>query len=571
MNKLLWVFLLALLISGCSGLTHDTAERQPFEILDTPLPEVRYEQGQLNREILVDLLTAEMSGHIGLYDDALELYLNQARSTRDAAVAERATRIAQFMRNSEAVLTSAKLWADAAPEQQEPRELLAGILLHEGRFNEALPWLETLLSDQESDAALLISSQAETIDPTTASQYLQLIERILTEQPLRTDLHLATGLLLLRIDESDAAMRAFDRGLAIEPYQPQLVMQKVELLRQLNEITPALQLINRAALRHPESNQLQIQQAQLLMLSGQFQRAEQLMTTLIEERRRDTQLHLYFALLLLDHEQYESSREMLESLKLKSPENPEIDFYLGHLAQQRGDRELALSYYSAVEQGNTFLQARARMLELLNDPAYQARVENTINKAITLQPGLRTGLVIVLAEWYRTHDLKPLALDRLSNEIGKSPTDTRLIYTRALFYEPEHPDKTLRDLQRVLEIDPDNPVFLNALGYTLTIHTDDYETAHSLISRALEQQPNDAATLDSMGWVLFKLDRADEALFFLQRAYDLFPDPEVVAHLVRVLHHLGRIDDAQSLLTHYLSKMPDDRHLLDALMRIDVE
>ncbi|WP_151670563.1 tetratricopeptide repeat protein [Nitrincola schmidtii] len=571
MNKLLWVLLLTLLISGCSGLTHDTTETQPFDVLDTPLPEVKYEQGQLNREILVDLITAEMSGHIGLYDDALSLYLNQARNTQDAAVAERATRIAQFMRNSKAVITSAKLWADAAPHSQEPRELLAGILLHEGRFNEALPWLETLLIDAESDAALLISSQAETIDPTTASQYLELIETILVEQPQRTDLHLATGLLFIRIGEEDAAMRAFDRGLMIEPYQPQLVMQKVELLRQRDEITPALQLINRAALRHPESNQLQIQQAQLLMLSGQFQRAEQLMTSLLEERHRDTQLHLYFALLLLDHQQYESSRDLLESLKLKSPDNPEVDFYLGHLAQQRGDRELALSYYSAVEQGNTFLQARARMLELFNDPAYQARVENTINKAITLQPGLRTGLVIVLAEWYKTHDLKPLALERLTNEINKSPTDTRLLYTRALFHEPEQPEKTLSDLRRVLELDPDNPVFLNALGYTMTVHTDDYETAHSLISRALEQQPNDAATLDSMGWVLFKLNRADEALFFLQRAYDLFPDPEVVAHLVRVLNHLGRHDDATTLLEDYLSRMPDNRHLLDALERIEIE
>lgn len=571
MNKLLWVFLLALLISGCSGLTHDTTEMQPFVVLDTPLPEVKYEQGQLNRDILADLLTAEMSGHIGSYEDALNLYLYQAHNTQDAAVAERATRIAQFMRNSDAVLTAAKFWIDAAPLLPEPRELVAGILLHEGRFDEALPWLETLLKDIESDASLLISSQAESIDPTTANHYLELIEKVITEQPQRTDLYLASGLLFLRINEPDAAMRAFDRGLAVEPYQPQLVMQKVELLRQRNDISAALQLINRATLRHPESNQLPIQQVQLLILSGQFQRAEQLMTSLLDERHDDTQLHLYFALLLLDHEQFESSRALLESLKLKSPNNPEVDFYLGHLAQQRGDRELALSYYSAVEHGNTFLQAQARMLEIFNDPNDQARAENTINKAITVQPSLRTGLVIILAEWYKTHNLKALALDRLTSEINKAPTDTRLIYTRALFYEPEQPEKTLSDLQRVIELDPDNPVFLNALGYTLTTHTEDYENAHMLISRALEQQPNDPATLDSMGWVLFKLNRADEALFFLQRAYDLFPDPEVVAHLVKVLHHLGRENDAQTLLEDYLTKMPDNRHLLNAMEKIGVE
>ena len=571
MNKLLWVFILALLTSGCSGLTHDTTPNKRFDTIEPSLTEVSYEQGQLNREILADLLTAEMSGHVGQYEDALNLYLNQARLTKDAAIAERATRIAQFMRNSDAVTTSAKLWVDAAPHLQEPRELLAGILLQEGRFNEALPWLEALLSDKESDAALLIGSQVDTIDPATASEYLTLINTILAEQPERTDLYLAMGLLHLRLDNTEAALRTFDKGLSVEPYQPQLVMQKVEILRQQNSISSALQLINRTALRHPENNQLQIQQAQLLMLAGQFQRAEQLMSSLLEERHRDTELHLYFALLLLDHEQFDTSRVYLEALKLKAPNNPEVDFYLGHLAQQRGDRELALSYYSSVEHGNTFLQARVRMLELFNDAGYQVRAENTINKSITLQPSLRTGLVIALAEWYRLHHLKHLALDRLTDEIEINPNDTRLLYTRALFYEPENPEKTLKDLRQVLALEPDNPIFLNALGYTLTIHTEEYDTAHRLISKALEQQPNDAATLDSMGWVLFKLNRAEEALYFLQRAYDLFPDPEVVAHLAKVLHRLGRVEDAHSLLENYLSKEPDNRHLREVIERISVD
>ena len=571
MNKLLWGFLLTLLISGCSGLTHDTTEKQPFEIIDTPLPEVRYEQGQLNRDILTDLLTAEISGHLGLYDDALSLYINQARNTRDAAVAERATRIAQFMRNSQAVLTGAKLWIEAAPNQQEPRELLAGILLHERRFDEALPWLKPIIRDEASDAALLISSQVESIDPTTASQYLELIGSILAEQPQRTDLYLATGLLFLRIEEPDAAMRAFDKGLTIEPYQPQIVIQKVELLRQRDSITTALELINKAILSNPKNNQLQIQRAQLLILSGQYEQAESLMQKLTKERPHDNQLHLYFALLLLDHERYSASQELLEFLKRKTPENPDVGFYLGHLAQLRGDTDLALSYFSAIEKGNTFLQSRARMLELFDSPEYQARAENLINKAITIQPSHRTGLVIALAEWYKEHNLKPLALERLNHEIQKAPNDTRLLYARALFYEAEQPEKTLRDLEKAVALDPDNPVFLNALGYTLTVHTQDFDRAHILISRALEQQPNDAATLDSMGWVLFKLNRVDEALFFLERAYELFPVPEVAAHLVEALYRLGRKDEAYNLLLEHLQQTPEDRHLLDTATRIRVQ
>ncbi|WP_417581925.1 tetratricopeptide repeat protein [Nitrincola sp.] len=568
MNKTLLGLLAGTLLTGCTGLPHDSTETSTHEVVDLSLPEVSYQPGELNREILFDLLSAEMGGHYGRYDEALASYIKQARLTGDAAVAERATRIAQFMRDSEAVLSSASIWAEAAPHNSEPRELLAGILLHEGRFDEALPWLESVLSDSDSDAALLISSQTESIDPNVASQYLNLLNTIIQTQPDRTDLHLALGLLHLRVENPNAAMQAFDRGLAIEPYQPQLVMQKAELLRKQNRIDQALQLVSRAVLRHQHNNQLQIQQAQLLMLSGNFSRAELMMTELLELRPQDTQLHLYFALLLLDHERYEASRELLEALQQKDPQNSEVDFYLGHLAQQRGERDIALLHYSAVNEGSTFLQAQARSLELLNSATDRQRVENILSEAISRQPGLRTGLVIMLAEWYKAHNLKTLALQRLNSELQHAPNDTRLLYTRALFHEPEQPQQTLNDLRRALELDPTNPMYQNALGYTLTQYTQHYEEAHHLIAQALAQQPDDPATLDSMGWVLFKLKRTEEALSFLQRAYAAYPDTEVAGHLIRVLDKLERREEAVELLEKHLQAAPDDRHLLDAAEQI---
>ncbi|KGK41574.1 hypothetical protein LH51_13955 [Nitrincola sp. A-D6] len=71
-----------------------------------------------------------------------------------------------------------------------------------------------------------------------------------------------------------------------------------------------------------------------------------------------------------------------------------------------------------------------------------------------------------------------------------------------------------------------------------------------------------------MGWVLFKLDRAKEALLFLQRAYAAYPDTEVAAHLIRVLDRLERRDEALDLLEKHLQITPDNYHLLDAAKQI---
>ncbi|HCO65274.1 MAG TPA: hypothetical protein DIT60_10880, partial [Alcanivorax sp.] len=126
------------------------------------------------------------------------------------------------------------------------------------------------------------------------------------------------------------------------------------------------------------------------------------------------------------------------------------------------------------------------------------------------------------------------------------------------------------DLRRVLEQQPDDPAALNALGYTWADQGVHLEQAHEMIRRALEQQPNDPAILDSMGWVLYRLGRPEDALPFLRRAYAQFPDPEVSAHLGEVLWVLGEEDDARRVWATALEQSPDAERILETLQRLEV-
>ena len=56
-------------------------------------------------------------------------------------------------------------------------------------------------------------------------------------------------------------------------------------------------------------------------------------------------------------------------------------------------------------------------------------------------------------------------------------------------------------------------------GYTLADRTDRYREALELISRALAAQPDNAAIIDSHGWVLYRLGKPTEALSELRRAF----------------------------------------------------
>ena len=97
---------------------------------------------------------------------------------------------------------------------------------------------------------------------------------------------------------------------------------------------------------------------------------------------------------------------------------------------------------------------------------------------------------------------------------------TSLRYARSMLAEKKG-DLTLMesDLRDIIESDPDNATALNTLGYTLANRTNRYEEAYELITAALELEPDEPAILDSMGWVLYRMNRNEEALDYLTRAY----------------------------------------------------
>ena len=79
--------------------------------------------------------------------------------------------------------------------------------------------------------------------------------------------------------------------------------------------------------------------------------------------------------------------------------------------------------------------------------------------------------------------------------------------------------------------------------------------------------PQSAAIIDSLGWVLYKLGRHEEALVELRRAFERLSDHEVASHLVEVLAVLERRDEALALLASAEERNPGSELLEDVRTR----
>ncbi|MEN0057302.1 MAG: hypothetical protein AAGB31_00580, partial [Bdellovibrio sp.] len=76
-------------------------------------------------------------------------------------------------------------------------------------------------------------------------------------------------------------------------------------------------------------------------------------------------------------------------------------------------------------------------------------------------------------------------------------------------------DVVIKEMQRVLEIDPNHVQGMNYLAFTWAEMNKNLGEAEKLARRALELEPQDGYVLDTLGWILYKQKRFNESIKFL--------------------------------------------------------
>ena len=135
-----------------------------------------------------------------------------------------------------------------------------------------------------------------------------------------------------------------------------------------------------------------------------------------------------------------------------------------------------------------------------------------------------------------------------------------MYYSRGITFErTDRWDQAEADFRRALELQPDQPLVLNYLGYSLVELRRNLDEAQAMIEKAVEQRPQDGYITDSLGWVLYRLGKFDEAVAPMERAVELQPiDPIINDHLGDVLWMVGRKLEAEFQWKRALSFEPEE-------------
>jgi tetratricopeptide (TPR) repeat protein len=114
------------------------------------------------------------------------------------------------------------------------------------------------------------------------------------------------------------------------------------------------------------------------------------------------------------------------------------------------------------------------------------------------------------------------------------------------------------DFMKALELQPDQPLVLNYLGYSWIEQRHNLVEAMEMIRKAVELRPNDGYIVDSLGWAHYQLRQYEDAVRELERAVELRPDDPVInEHLGDAYWRVDRRVEARFQWQHSLDLGPD--------------
>ena len=523
--------------------------------------------GDAHAGALEATLAGEYALQGGQLQEAATWYLRAARAAAgDAALAERAARIALLAGDDATAAEALALWRQRAPRTLAMRAIETSLALRRGDEASATELAVALAAAPDDGWRHALGALA------SGGSDLERTGRVLGRLvdagaiPPRLDPWLAFAGLAQRLDQEALAERIVDAVVRRFPQEPRVALLRASQLREAGDAAGA-----RLALAPLEEAAAGDEELRYALAAEYDALGDQAAAAVVLGRGPQDEMTRRLRAGLLARAEDQAALEALyaELQEGSARPDPQRRLLLGQVAEFLERHEEALRWYRSVPGGPARLQARLRaavVLHALERDAEAFESLHALQADADAHEDARRDAYLLEAELHRDAGAPEAEIDAFARGLAAYPDDPELLYARALAWERR--DDIARaeaDFRQILVAEPDSVAALNALGYTLADRTTRHEEALELIDRARVAEPDNAAIIDSYGWVLHKLGRHEEALVELRRAFALQKDAEIASHVAVVLWVMGRRDEAREFFDKARELDPESRALDRAL------
>ncbi|MGC2527804.1 MAG: tetratricopeptide repeat protein [Candidatus Acidiferrum sp.] len=463
------------------------------------------------------------------------------------------------------------------PENEAAVEQLTQLLLDEGKSEDAVSLLEGITGRNPSPTLLDLLGDAYSQNhdlPKAEEAYRKAADLDPSESS-----HLrGLGQTLLAEEKYSDALTVYQKLSDLMPDDADVYLRLGQIYRELNKLDLAEQSLLKARQYEPGSPEVMYNEAMLYEAQGRYDDAIRVLSdavtglksgsTVLPSRRRSLAI-LYQQLGQL----YRDAQNFPAALNTYAE--------LGTLGEEedRRARILIIDTYRAEKNLPKALEAGKEAVAkypsdpgivtsnalLLGENGQTDEAVKILQEQLTKTPADRDTYLNIAQVYERARRYKEAEQAALTAEaLPGAPRDNEMtwfmlgaIYERQKFY-----DRAEIEFKKALAVNPRDAAVLNYYGYMLGDLGIRLDEAQSLVQRALKEEPNSGAYLDSLGWIYYRENKLADAEATLRKAVQFEShDATIRSHLADVYAKSGRMDLAA---TQWEKSLEEWRHSLPA-------
>ena len=346
----------------------------------------------------------------------------------------------------------------------------------------------------------------------TASIYKE-VYSLLKSAPHSVENNVFAGNVFAMFSDNDSALSYFDKACDLDSTSGLAYYSRSNFYKSIGDSVNYDKEVFRALSR--ESLELD---AKLELLTGYIRelyddpsqqgRIQELFATLLDQHPHEVDIHDLYCSYLIAIEDYAGAAEQLGYALDIDPSSEERWRTLLSLYMQADD------YAKSAEKCETALRYHpsSAMIHLMLGTDYNLMKEydkalGNLNKAMEL-----------------TDSVDYDAVSQIMSSMGD------------VYYAKGDRDSAFVYYDKAISIDPDNLLALNNCAYYLAVEGRDLDKAEEMSARTIKERPDDATSLDTYAWVMFRKKNYTEAMAYIDKAIANSEEPSE-----ELYHHAGDI------------------------------
>ncbi len=371
----------------------------------------------------------------------------------------------------------------------------------------------------------------------------------------------------------DSAAVFIEHALRLNQADPSLYARHAVYLYSAGHKSESKEVLQRAVAVHPNDARLL---AQLIETYNAEENLDSVkvyadkMTNLGEVSGTDLIVYERIGAVLLRARLREQAAGIFQKTLRFDPENRYALFYLGRMEIDSSRFDNAKGYFDRlIAADSTVPDGWTNLAYVYQQKKDLDKAEDILELAARHVITDRDNIQFFLAQILSQKQMSDSAIVVLKNAIADGGDTIRALFQVGAEYEKlKDIPKSVESFELLLSISPDHHPTLNYLGYMLAERGERLPEALDMIERALRAEPENGAYLDSYAWVLYKMQRYQEALIQIQKAViKTNNDPVVIEHLGDIQYALGNFENARDAWQTALAFDPQNKNLKEKLSR----